>query len=85
MQAGLRASAAAFFKFWLVILLEATASGGMGLAIRCCSFPGAQIISAPIEDYWIIADIRNKCRGLMVFEHALRCFVHLVYHSLFCA
>ena len=32
-QAGLRPTAAAFFKFWLIILLESTAAGALGLAI----------------------------------------------------
>ena len=46
-QAGLRPTAAAFFKFWLIILLEGTASGALGLAISaaCKSVDAANAIA----------------------------------------
>ena len=47
-QAGLRPTAAAFFKFWLIILLEGTASGALGLAISAaCKSVDATTAIAP--------------------------------------
>lgn len=50
-QAGLRPTAAAFFKFWLIILLEGTASGALGLAISaaCKSVDAANAIAPACE------------------------------------
>lgn len=50
-QAGLRPTAAAFFKFWLIILLVSMASGALGLAISaaCRSVDAASAISPACE------------------------------------
>lgn len=52
LQAGLRESAAAFFKFWLVIVLEGLAAGAMGLAISAgCKRADAASALAPGREY----------------------------------